>query len=67
MLLFSSCKCAVILQPIGGAHRGRDCLDGDCVCLGTRIFFHAATKLCLCVFTDKNDFWWWKSGRQVEV
>lgn len=69
---FSSCKCAVILQPEreslaeSGAAGWRGVEDGGVVVgegtllyfLGTKIPFHAATKKCfLFVFTARNYLW----------
>lgn len=65
VFLFSSCKCAVILQP----RRREPHIDRDCwvwkgekkkvaslCCFRTKISFHVATKLCLFMLANKNDF-----------
>lgn len=63
VFLFSSCKCAVILQPrreslteTGIAGWGGQKKLHHCVCcLGTKISFHAATKLCcICLQAKKK-------------
>lgn len=68
VFLFSSCKCAVISQPRresltemgtagwGGETEKKRKKNASLCCLGTKISFHAATKLCLCMFADRNDF-----------